>query len=418
MSGQVHIFTSAACNYIPKVRMLFASLREHHPEARLHLALPDEIPSGVDLGRETGGDVHLLSDLGVPEWKGWSFCHDLVELSTAIKPFVFQRLLEDAECSHVLYLDPDTVVFSRLDDIIEALDASNILLTPHLTEPEGTLDAIMDNEISSLKHGIYNLGFLGVANRAEGRRFVEWWGSRTYSFCRADIPNGLFTDQRWIDLVPAFFDGVGIMRSPRHNVATWNLTTRTLEGSASSGFRVDGQPLGFYHFTGFDSGAHRVMAGKNAQGKKAVFEMIRWYESQTSGLKEDPLTGLDWAFGRFSNGEPITPAHRTVYRLRRQLQEAFPDPYAADGYLAWWKKDGPREFPKLFDPLLAAEELTRLRSVLAPVFGMGGDAGRPGLAALLEAAFQDSDTRGRLARRAWDILRTEGVGGWVRRLNR
>ena len=46
---QVHVFTSAAFNYIPKVRMLFNSLREHHPEWRLHLALADELRDNIDL---------------------------------------------------------------------------------------------------------------------------------------------------------------------------------------------------------------------------------------------------------------------------------------------------------------------------------------------------------------------------------
>jgi hypothetical protein len=40
------------------------------------------------------------------------------------------------------------------------------------------------------------------------------------------VANGLFTDQKWLNFAPVFFDGVSIIRSSRHNVATWNLTTR------------------------------------------------------------------------------------------------------------------------------------------------------------------------------------------------
>src|SRR5690606_4617524 len=139
------------------------------------------------------------------------------------------------------------VVFSRLDDVIDALDNCNLLLTPHQTTPESTVRGVMSNEISSLKHGIYNLGFIGVAANETGRCFAGWWSERLYRFCRDDIPNGLFTDQRWVDLVPAFFDGVAIMRSSRHNVATWNLSTRVLSLSSGGRFLVDGEHLGFYH---------------------------------------------------------------------------------------------------------------------------------------------------------------------------
>ena len=110
----------------------------------------------------------------------------------------------------------------------------------------------MDNEIAALKHGTYNLGFLAVAATDMGRAFAGWWADRCYHFCRDEIPHGLFTDQRWIDLVPGFFPGTCILRSSRLNVASWNLSTRRLSGTVPGGILVDGEPLGFYHFTGFD----------------------------------------------------------------------------------------------------------------------------------------------------------------------
>ena len=69
----------------------------------------------------------------------------------------------------MLYFDPDMVLFSRVDDILATLETSNLALTPHQTKPEQTLDAIFDNEVASLKHGIFNLGFIGVRNTAEGQ---------------------------------------------------------------------------------------------------------------------------------------------------------------------------------------------------------------------------------------------------------
>src|SRR6185312_7550583 len=169
---------------------------------------------------------------------------------TAIKPFALGHLLRLPGCETVLYFDPDMVLFSRVDDILTALSQQTIALTPHQNKPEQTLDAILDNEVASLKHGIFNLGFIGVRNTDEGRRFTDWWADRTYRLCRADVPNGLFTDQKWINFAPVFFEGVAIIKSSRHNVATWNLTTRRLTGNFDAGFTVDGEPLGFYHFTG------------------------------------------------------------------------------------------------------------------------------------------------------------------------
>jgi hypothetical protein len=366
---KLHIFTSAACNYIPKVRMLFNSLRQHHPEARLHLLLADERTPLLDLDKEPFDEVATVAELGIPGWKGWAFCHSIVELATAIKPFYLARLLERDDCAQALYLDPDMVAFSRLDDIVAALQNANIVLTPHLTSPEREIEAIRDNEISALKHGIYNLGFVGVSPTAEGKRFARWWADRVYHFCRSEIHNGLFTDQRWIDLVPGFFDGVGILRSSRHNVATWNLNTRRFAFAADGSYVVDGAPLGFYHFTGFDSGAHAAMADKYAGQNAAVQQLVGWYRDSTRALSQDPLSQVKWRYGSFANGAPVKPVHRFIYRERPDIQAAFPDPFdtTADWcYHRWLQVQGPIEYPALFDEARAAQAMIELSKHLSP----------------------------------------------------
>lgn len=77
----------------------------------------------------------VINLLNIPSWQGWAFCHTIVELATAIKPFVLARLLRLPDTVRVIYLDLDMVVFSRLDDILDALDEANIVLTPHQTKP-------------------------------------------------------------------------------------------------------------------------------------------------------------------------------------------------------------------------------------------------------------------------------------------
>lgn len=372
---RLHIFTSAACNYIPKVRLLFSSLREHHPEAVLHLLLADGTTDLLNLSKEPFDEVTSLAEMQVPHWKGWAFCHSIVELATAMKPLFLQGLLGRADCGKVLYLDPDMVVFSRLDDIIASLDEDNITLTPHQVSPEQTIAAIVDNEICSLKHGVYNLGFVGVANTDEGRRFAAWWAHRVYHFCRAEIPNGLFTDQRWIDLVPAFFSGVAIQRSSRHNVATWNITTREMTRDGVGRYLMDGEPLGFYHFTGFDSGAHAIMAVKNAGSNAAVHELVRWYEDSTRDLAQDPLSQVPWAFGVYSNGVAVEMVHRFVYRQRVDLQRVFPDPFDAscdNSLYTWMKRQGPLEYPALFNASTQAATMAEMSGAVERIFNPEG----------------------------------------------
>lgn len=417
---KIHVFTSAACNYIPKVRLLLESVRRHHPEWVFHLAVSDYVESELDLSAEGFDEIHTADRLGIPGFPGWAFCHSIVELSTAIKPFVVAELLRRDDCAGVMYIDPDIVLFSRLDDIVELMGSSNVVLTPHQMSPETGLQSIIDNEICSLQHGIYNLGFVGVSNTVEGKAFAKWWSDRLYYFCRADIPNGLFTDQRWIDLAPVFFKGVEAVPSRRHNVAPWNLTTRRVEGEFPN-FTVNDEPLGFYHFTGFDSGAHRIMSRRNSDGNLSVAQLVDWYRKSTALLVDDPLSNRPWAYGAYSDGRPIAKEARAVFRQRQDLQRAFPNPFDTTdgGFAQWWDSQGRLDYPELFESETAAAGLQRLTVSLTPGYTVDdwtdpvdfpdfGQHVRNGLASRTE--------RRRLTRRAVQVFRSEGLAGIGRRV--
>jgi glycosyltransferase involved in cell wall biosynthesis len=347
---KLHAFTCAAVNYLPKVRLLCKSIKQHHPEMIVHVALADRIPGWLNLAEEPFDDIVSIESLDIPNRTGWIFWHNVVELCTATKPFVLRYLLDLPNCEQVYYFDPDIVLFSRLDDLISSLHNNNVILTPHITRPESTLEAIRDNEICSMKHGIYNLGFIGVRNVEQGRLFAKWWSDRLYYFCLDGIEQGLFTDQRWIDFAPVFFDGVQLIKSSRYNVAPWNLSTRRMEGNFQQGFRVNGEPLAFYHFTGFDSGAHKMMAMKYANGNQAIASLIDWYEERTR--TSDGQKTQSWTYSTFSNEQPITKNHRLIYRLRGDLQAAFPDPFEVRSddrsYYRWFKSQAAFEYPELF----------------------------------------------------------------------
>lgn len=347
----IHAFTSSAPNYLGKVLALCESLRRHCPDMVVHWlvsdlrnqAVVDAIPPGIV------DEVHFVDDFPALGDVTWLFQHTLVELSTAIKPAVAQSLLDRSDCEALLYFDPDMVLFSPVDDILEELEESSLVLTPHLLVPEVEHDAVLDNELCSLRHGIFNLGFFGVRDCPEGGAFVEWWRDRCRAFCWGDWRSGVFTDQKWVNFAPIFFPQTRILRSPRFNVAPWNVHRRRLEGTFDEGFTVEGEPLGFYHFTGFDSGAHRTVLERYCPGNLALLGLVDWYAARTRSLTPEPP--LRWSLGRFDNGAAVLENHRHIYRDRPDLQSVFPDPLrvSEDGrcLFAWMKYTGPIEYPEL-----------------------------------------------------------------------
>jgi hypothetical protein len=326
---KVVCFSSFTFAYLNRARVLFASLRQHQPEWRLVALITDLPPPGFQFTPENEpfDSVIYSHDLQIARFKSWLFKHDVIEACTAVKgPFSLEAVLA-GEADAVVYLDPDTCVFNSMQPIEELLESWDVILTPHSLAPDDEIQAIIDNEICSLRTGIYNLGFCAFRTTGEGARFAKWWCERLLAFCYDDIPAGLFVDQRWCDHVPALFDNVKILRDPGYNVASWNLSTRTVTFSPNGEIRVNGAALRFWHFTKLgpvgDSMTKRY-AGENFQ----VHEIWSWYRRQIVAATDDLIPSRYWAYDRFENGVSITKAHRLLYRSDPTLQVRFSDPFA------------------------------------------------------------------------------------------
>ena len=327
--SEVHCFTSASFAYLDRVRVLVETLRRHNPDWIFWLCLVDSEPPGftIDLTHEEVDHVVRIEELDIADRDAWMFKHDVVELCTAVKGTMLCKLLEQG-ISKVVYIDPDIAVLASLSEIDILLDKHDVILTPHLLDPEVELGAISGNEIGSLKHGVYNLGFLAVAGTPEGKRFAKWWRDRLLQFCFNDIPNGLFTDQRWCDLVPCLFAGVHILRDPGYNVASWNLSRRPITIGEDGEIRAADRPLRFFHFTKVTRVGEQMLE-RYSGGRIEVFELMNWYRKRLSAHAVKGLRERWWHYGTYADGTPITREHRRLYRDRRDLQRRFPNPFEA-----------------------------------------------------------------------------------------
>jgi hypothetical protein len=323
ISSKTHIFTSCTNCYLPKARVLGKSIKQFHPEIQFHLILSDLPLPSINLAHEPFDSIITVEELNIPHLKQWIFKHSVVEMCTAVKGVGFQEIFRRYNCDQVIFFDPDIVIFSPLDELLQSFEQGNILLTPHQLEPEKSKDAVIDNEICFLRHGVFNLGFLGVKNCPEGQKFLGWWSNRCLNFCYDDTPNALFTDQRWIDLVPTFFTGVSILRSPAYNVANWNLTNREVTGNLAEGILVNGKSLCFYHF----SGSQSIMPEKYNVINSVTASLIEWYQQQCEEMGQQECQDKPCFYTFFDNGELITYEQRIQYRHDVQLQDLFPNPF-------------------------------------------------------------------------------------------
>ncbi|MVO98220.1 glycosyltransferase [Paenibacillus lutrae] len=322
------VTTSICANYLPKAMVLAKSLKETNPAAQFIVCLLERDIHPAAQSCEHFDDVILAKDLGFEQFEKFIFKHSIVEASTAVKGQLFLYLLRRYTAEdRFVYLDPDIKVYGELTELAEAMDRHPIVLTPHLCHPEDIMDAVMDNELSALQHGVFNLGFLAISRSEEAVRFAEWWASRLAMFCFDDIPRGIFTDQKWIDLAPCYFD-VYILKHPGYNVAPWNLSRRKLS-AAAGGCLVNGQPLRFFHYSGFDSGANEGMINKYVPDRSNVVYLLRdEYVRELHEADQTHLGRTNWSYDFYRSGERIQRDARIVYRDTPEILYRVDNPFA------------------------------------------------------------------------------------------
>ncbi len=335
----IPVFTIASNNYLALARVFAESYRRHHPGAEVWVALADRRDPRVDY-EAFPFRVVFAEELGIPAFPSFAFRYDILELNTAIKPWVFAFLRDRLGCDRALYFDPDILVADALPELEAALESHPAVLTPHLTRP-------LDNEHRpSERHirmaGIYNLGFVGLRLDASTAGFLDWWQERLHRFCLVDPHHGLFVDQAWMDFAPAFLERVAVLRSSRFNVAYWNLAHRALERRGDS-VTVDGEPLGFFHFSGVAVGElgslSRHQDRVDLRRLPAVAALLDDYQRLALAAGHERLRELPYGFDRFRPDGP-----RIGKLLRRTLLRTdphgrrFADPFDrtdSDGFFTW-----------------------------------------------------------------------------------
>lgn len=311
------IFTICSNNYMPMARAFLASAARMHPEADLFVCLADRIVAMDGLYGDLG-EIIPVENLAIPDLPGFTFRYDVMELNTAVKPFMFLHLLEDRNYSQVLYFDPDIEIFARLELVLHALeDGAVFALTPHVLSPAENL--VEPNDLNFLRAGTYNLGFLGAKRSLELLEILHWWARRLTYHCVNDQASGLFVDQKFIDLVPGFVSKVAILRDSTLNVAYWNLLQRRLERSADT-WTVDGRPLTFFHYSGFDPHIPNRLSKHTSLFEGTLdaplAEFLTSYAERLTGLGFGRIPRGTYAYGRFESGAPIPDIVRRMFRER------------------------------------------------------------------------------------------------------
>lgn len=321
-------FTIVAKNYIGLGEILGKTLKQYNSEIDFYIIVADEFDKIVNLPANVLIARNILKYTN-EEWRDMSFKYNLTEFCTAIKPATFEYLLSKGYES-VIYFDPDIYLFSPIDKILSLLKKYDFVITPHICgihkkyngdQPEWNINV----------NGIFNLGFCGVKNSNTANAIILWWKERLKDQCFCERTLGQFTDQKWMDWLPAFLnnDKIYVLRDLGMDLAPWNFFERKInkgnDGNFYVSFREEDSgenrkdPLVFVHYSGFN---YNKLKQGIVEHKRLSFadypDLKEAMDLYGDAIKEnadifDSFIEQSYSYATFDNGIKIDSFHRRLY---------------------------------------------------------------------------------------------------------
>lgn len=230
--------TTATLDYLPYVLTLYDSIK-NNGYSKLYVLIVDS----DNLPDPQEGIIYLT----ITEVNNLDLIHgylekgDIDEFRWSLKPYLMNHVIQKYGISELIYVDNDIMFHGDYQFLFDELKNFNVLLTPHWRSPYPKMDS--RNFYLLYNHGIFNAGFIGVNYKAID--FLNWFCEVvSYTMKRSD---GFYVDQKFLDVVPIYFDNVKVLKHKGCNVSEWSESFLRRDIIDNKLF-VDGDPLVFFHF--------------------------------------------------------------------------------------------------------------------------------------------------------------------------
>jgi hypothetical protein len=238
--------TITTADYFHYVKTLYESIQQFDDTKEVHVLVVDaDVKKGEMLAENLF--LHDLSEL-----KNTPYATDSIakytptkdNLRWALKP-VFTSFMLREICDKVVLLDNDIYFFHPYEFLFEDLDKHRVLLTPHWRCKNPHEDEwVFTNNFTD---GVFNAGFFAADETA--LEIIDWWSMVCNYKCEKKYEKGFWDDQKYLDLLPSRFEGVGIVRHQGCNVASWNKRD-SIRVKVGEEVLINGKyPIVFVHFT-------------------------------------------------------------------------------------------------------------------------------------------------------------------------
>lgn len=303
--NDICVFNIIADDYIPQQQLFSKNFKKNHPDIDIYcITLENTIFNSKLFKSIPINKIDTIKNLELLKFK-----YNVLELSTAAKPFIFMYLFKKYSYKKILYFDSDIIVYKPVDKIISKLDEFDAVVTPHIRK------MIQDNkqphEIDFSKSGYFNAGFFGLKKNIDTLKFLEWWAAKTNQYCYIDFDKFYFVDQRWLDYAPIFLN-THIMKEPGYNVAYFNLQEYI--------GKIDPKEITFIHFSGYDKDKVSVYQNRfDGRSLKEYSPYFSQYDIEIKKLKKKKKHSYKYDF--FDNRSRISPIIKKIFLNKEILEQ-------------------------------------------------------------------------------------------------
>ncbi|RYX91151.1 hypothetical protein EON78_06785 [bacterium] len=221
----------------------------------------------------------------------------------------------------------------------------SMILTPHITTIEVNYTGDLP-ESGLLYTGMFNLGFLALKFDVHSGKMLDWWEKRLEDRCFQNKMESYFTDQKWMDFLPSFFNKELLVSFHLGmNLAPWNFYEREVFISNDKYYvrnrlteqsGLNAVPLIFVHFSGYNYNSliENQISQDNISSLRQYEDISLIMDQYSLALKTSSFlrfVKMPYSFSYFSNGIEVTKTYRRLYRRMTEDGNIIPRPFDSEG---------------------------------------------------------------------------------------
>jgi hypothetical protein len=335
-------FTISTNSDIPKARLLAASIKKFHPNWIFYLILADKFSDDSFIKDDNFDKIIYIDQLNIPNFKSFMF-------KSISKDFIFRLLgyiflyLTNKNFEKIIYFSFDYLILSEIDYFSELLSKFDIIFISNFNTYNNSSISELNNTINEF--GYFNHGFLAISNKKDAINFINYFIKHVEEMVNfdKDYYNKFF-------LLSSFlFENIYIVNSINYNIKSILQTNNRIiydkdnliciNSSITNSSNISNK-LKLFQFENSDTGAGRLNKYLFYESNKILNALWNSYDSQLKNINFTNSNKIQWSFGFFDNGHPISDKMRLLYNNIPELQDKFPDPFSSENensFYNWYK---------------------------------------------------------------------------------